>query len=190
MVGIFLACPRNSVYTVSTCGFKWQKVERRKTGVPAINPQVELMFLGEYRHSMDDKGRLTVPARYRQLLEDGGYITEGIDPILIVLQKDTFERLGHAITQLSFTDPEVREFGRLFFSRAERIEADGSGRILVPQFLRERHGLNGEVVMVGAGSHFELWSLADWAKQSEKLDKVQNTADYFAKLNLFMNQSG
>jgi len=190
MVGIFLACPRNSVYTVSTCGSKWQKVERRFSGVPAINPQVELMFLGEYRHSMDDKGRLTVPARYRQLLEDGGYITEGIDPILIVLQKDTFERLGTAITQLSFTDPEVREFGRLFFSRAERIEADGSGRILVPQFLRERHGLNGEVVMVGAGSHFELWSPADWAKQSEKLDKVQNTADYFAKLNLFMNQSG
>src|SRR3989304_899572 len=119
MVGIFLACPRNSVYTVSTCGSKWQKVERRFSGVPAINPQVELMFLGEYRHSMD-----------------------------------------------------------------------GSGRILVPQFLRERHGLNGEVVMVGAGSHFELWSPADWAKQSEKLDKVQNTADYFAKLNLFMNQSG
>lgn len=159
-------------------------------GVPVINPQIELMFLGEYRHTLDDKGRLTVPARYRQLLEDGGYVTEGVDPNLIVLQKDTFERLGRAITQLSFTDPGVREFGRLYFSRAERVEPDSSGRILLPRLLRDRHGLTSEVVLVGAGSHFELWSPAKWADQSAKLDKVQNTADHFAKLNLYMNQNG
>lgn len=147
------------------------------------------MFLGEYRHSMDEKGRLTVPARYRQLLAEGGYITEGIDRNLVVLQKETFERVGKAVTQLSFTDSGVREFGRLFFSRAERIEPDGSGRILVPQFLRDKHSLNGEVVVVGAGTYFEIWSPADWSQQAEHLDKAQENADYFAKLNLFLNQS-
>ncbi|MEX1247375.1 MAG: division/cell wall cluster transcriptional repressor MraZ [Anaerolineales bacterium] len=148
------------------------------------------MFLGEYRHSVDDKGRLTVPFRYRQLLEDGGgYITEGIDPNLLVWQKDTFERMAQAIQALSFTDKEVREFGRLFFSSADRVQPDGSGRILVPQFLRDKHSLNGEVVLVGAGLYFEVWSPAEWVKQTEKLGKVQENADYFAKLNLFLKQS-
>lgn len=155
----------------------------------SLTHQIELMFLGEYRHSVDDKGRLTVPFRYRQLLEDGGYITEGIDPNLLVWQKETFERMAAAISKLSFTDPGAREFGRLFFSSADRVQPDGSGRILVPQFLREKHGLNGEVVLAGNGTYFEVWSQTEWTKQREKLGKVQQTSDYFAKLNVYLNQN-
>ncbi len=175
---------------VGESGIKWNA---GNSGVSVINPLVELkfdMFLGEYRHSVDDKGRLTVPSRYRQLLEDGGYVTEGFDPNLLVLQKDTFEQLGQAIQRLSITDSSMREAARLWFSRAERIQPDSSGRILLPQFLRTKHDLVQEVVLVGVGSYFEIWSPEEWLKQAEKLDSAQQNAEYFSKLNLSLNQNG
>lgn len=147
------------------------------------------MFLGEYRHAMDEKGRLTVPARYRQLLEDeGGYITQGIDPNLLVWRKETFEQIADAIGRLAFTDREAREFGRMFFSGADRVQPDSSGRILIPQFLRDRQGLNGEVVLAGSNLYFEIWSPTEWVRQTEKQEKIHQNADYFAKLNVFLTQ--
>jgi MraZ protein len=147
------------------------------------------MFLGEYRHSIDQKGRLTLPARYRQLLENGGYITQGLDRNLMVWQKESFETLAAQITRKSITDPSVREFSRLFFGDAERIEWDGSGRILLPQFLRERHTLDGEVIIKGSGNYFEIWQPEQWSKQMANLNKAQDNAQYFAKLDLFTNES-
>jgi MraZ protein len=147
------------------------------------------MFLGEYRHSVDQKGRLTLPARYRQLLENGGYITQGLDRNLMVWQKDSFEKLGAQVTRKSITDQTVREFSRVFFGEAERIEWDGSGRILIPQFLRDRHQMNGEVVIKGSGDYFEIWVPSEWSKQMANLEKVQDNAQYFAKLDLFANES-
>lgn len=147
------------------------------------------MFLGEYRHSVDPKGRLTLPARYRQLLENGGYITQGLDRNLMVWQKESFEKLARQISQQSITDSNVREFSRLFFGDAERVEWDGSGRILLPQFLRERHQLDGEVIIKGSGDYFEIWQPNQWAKQMANLEKAQDNAQYFAKLNLFTNES-
>jgi MraZ protein len=147
------------------------------------------MFLGEYRHSIDQKGRLTLPARYRQLLENGGYITQGLDRNLMVWQKESFEKLATQISGKSITDPSVREFSRMFFGDAERIEWDGSGRILLPQFLRERQTLDGEVVIKGSGNYFEIWQPEQWSKQMANLNKAQDNAQYFAKLDLFTNES-
>lgn len=147
------------------------------------------MFLGEYRHSIDQKGRLTLPARYRQLLENGGYITQGLDRNLMVWQKESFEKLATQISSKSITDPSVREFSRMFFGDAERIEWDGSGRILLPQFLRERHTLDGEVVIKGSGNYFEIWQPEQWSKQMANLNKAQDNAQYFAKLDLFTNET-
>jgi len=147
------------------------------------------MFLGEYHHSVDPKGRLTLPARYRQLLENGGYITQGLDRNLMVWQKESFETLAKQVSQQSITDPGVREFSRMFFGDAERIEWDGSGRILIPQFLRERHALDADVIIKGSGDYFEIWQPQQWSKQMANLDKAQDNAQYFAKLNLFTNKS-
>ena len=160
--------------------------------MPAFLPlirKIELMFLGEYRHSVDQKGRLTLPVRYRQLLENGGYITQGLDRNLMVWQSDSFERLGKQVSRKSVTDPSVREFSRVFFGDAERIEWDGSGRILIPQFLRERHSLNGEVIIKGSGDYFEIWEPGQWSKQMANLNKAQDNAGYFAKLDLFLNET-
>lgn len=143
------------------------------------------MFLGEYKHSVDDKGRLTVPARYRQLLAEGGYITQGFDNNLMVLRAPAFEAMSKRLTQMSFTNPNVRELSRVLFSRAEKIEPDGSGRILIPQFLRERVNLDGDALVVGAGNYFEIWSPEQWTKQVDHLQKSQDNAQYFAGLDLF-----
>jgi MraZ protein len=143
------------------------------------------MFLGEYKHSVDDKGRLTVPARYRQLLAEGGYITQGFDHNLMVLRAPAFEAMSKRLTQMSFTNPSVRELSRVLFSRAEKIEPDGSGRILIPQFLRERVNLDGDALVVGAGNYFEIWSPEHWTKQVDHLQKSQDNAQYFAGLDLF-----
>jgi MraZ protein len=145
------------------------------------------MFLGEYRHSVDDKGRLTVPARFRQLLEDGGgYINQGVEPHLIVWPRATFDRMAEKIENLPFTDQEGREFGRLFFSSAAQIEVDSSGRILLPQFLRDQHKLTGELVLVGLGKFFEIWLPDQW----EANRNVQRTPSHFNKLNDLMKNNG
>lgn len=142
------------------------------------------MFLGEYRHTLDDKGRLTVPARYRQLLAEGGYITQGFDRNLMVLREHSFEAMAERLNRQNITDSSVRELRRVLFSQAELVQPDKSGRILVPQIMRERHGLDGELVIVGGGTYFEIWTPQRWAAQSEHLDEASDNANYFDKLEL------
>ena len=78
------------VYTVFTCGLKWIKVERRASGVLALTPKVEQMFLGQYHHNLDDKGRLTIPAKFRDALAEGAYLTQGFDRNLRLLTEADF----------------------------------------------------------------------------------------------------
>lgn len=147
------------------------------------------MFLGEYQHAIDKKGRLTVPARYRQLLAEGAYITQGFDRNLMVLRIAAFEAMTGKVNQMSLTNSGARKLRRVLFSRAERIEPDKSGRILIPSFLREEIGLDGEVMVVGVGNYFEIWSPATWQTQMKHLREAQNNAEYFAELDLFADES-
>jgi transcriptional regulator MraZ len=142
------------------------------------------MFLGRYEHSIDEKGRLTIPARYRELLEDGAYVTQGFDHNLIVHPTTSFEEMSARVNQLAFTDPVARDLKRYIFSTAERCEIDKAGRILLPQFLREMAKLDGTVVIVGAGTYFEIWSPANWNQQNESLQDTEATAQRFAALSL------
>jgi MraZ protein len=103
----------------------------------------------------------------------------------MVLRTPTFEAMSRRVNQMSFTNASVRELSRVLFSRAERVEPDGSGRILIPQFLRERVNLDGEALVVGAGNYFEIWSPDLWNKQIDHLQKSQDNAQYFAGLDLF-----
>jgi MraZ protein len=155
---------------------------------PVFKAQVELMFLGEFNHSIDEKGRVTIPSLYRQKLDGGAYITQGFDRNLMVLQLTTFENMANRLNRMNITDPSVRELRRLLFSNAQNIQLDGSGRMLIPPFLRDKLGQTNEIVMIGGGSYFELWSGEKWKAQMGHMDEVQNNARYFADLELFAEE--
>lgn len=142
------------------------------------------MFLGQYTHSIDPKGRLSIPARFRELLETGAYITQGFDQNLMVLTAEAFERLSAQVNAMSLTDPTSRQLKRLLFAAADRVDLDSSGRIRIPQFLREVAGLNGEAVIVGAGDYFEIWSSPAWQPKAAELQDTEANAQRFATLEL------
>lgn len=170
------------------CGYKWNKVGDR--GAPArvrrsvYLEQVEQMFLGRYEHAIDEKGRLTIPVRYRELLANGAYVTQGFDRNLMVLDAPSFEKIYEHVNQMSMTDPIARQLKRFIFSSAERVDIDRTGRMLLPQFLREAAMLDGAAIIVGVGDYFEIWSPQHWAQQNELLQDSDANTQRFAALSL------
>jgi MraZ protein len=167
----------------------WEKVGESGApaftpGVPSLKEKVEQMFLGQYQHSLDSKGRLTIPVRYRELVAEGAYITQGFDRNLMVLTAAAFHNMSERVNQMSVTNPEARSLRRLIFSRGERVEVDRAGRILIPQFLREAAGLEGEAMVVGAGDFFEIWSPENWDQQSVQLEDPEANAQRFINFNI------
>ena len=142
------------------------------------------MFLGQFNHNLDTKGRLTIPARFRELLEGGAYVTQGFDANLMVLTAPTFEFISQRVNMMSITDPTARELKRLLFSTASFVEPDKNGRILLPQFLRDVAGIDGEAVVVGVGQYFEIWAPEPWNQQINVLMDTEANAQRFAALNL------
>jgi MraZ protein len=142
------------------------------------------MFLGQYTHSIDTKGRLTVPSRFRELLEQGAYISQGFEQNLMVLTSPAFERISTRVNEMSLTDPTARQLKRLIFATADRIEVDNSGRVRIPQFLREVAGLDGDAVIIGAGDYFEIWSPKAWQPKAVELQDTETNAQRFATLEL------
>ena len=162
----------------------WVKVERREIRRSVILGVEEQMFFGQYEHSVDDKGRMTVPARYRELLENGAYITQGFDQNLMVMSSETFEKIYQKVNQMNMADPLARQFRRFIFSNADRIETDKLGRILIPAFLRESIHLQSNATLVGMGSYFEIWIPDLWQKQSETLNDAALNQQRFSVLDL------
>lgn len=143
------------------------------------------MFLGRYDHSIDEKGRLTIPVKYRELLNEGAYVLQGFDRNLMVLTVSAFERLYERVSLLSLTDPVARQLKRFLLSSAERMEVDRVGRILLPQHLRDAAGLKGEARVVGVGDYFELWSPETWESQNLLLQDAEGNQNRFAVFDLF-----
>lgn len=148
----------------------WEKVERRIRPAFWLFRKVELMFLGQFEHNIDEKGRLTIPAAFREELSQGAYITRGFDNNLIVLSKESFEKLFQRAQALSLTKSEVRDMNRLFFANATLVEFDKAGRVLIPQFLRLAAKLDSSVVVAGTGKYFEIWAKHLWAEKGEQFD--------------------
>jgi MraZ protein len=171
---------------VFTRGKKWAKVARRaNSGAPALKGELEQMFLGQYQHSMDAKGRLTIPSRFRELLvSDGAYVTLGFDQNLLVLTEPFFLQVSERVRRMSLTEPHARLLKRLIFSSAERVEVDKAGRILIPEFLRKAAGLDGEAVVVGAGDYIEVWEPKRWEGQLDLLQDAEANTQRFAVLDL------
>lgn len=142
------------------------------------------MFLGQFVHAIDAKSRLTIPASFRGMLEDGAYITQGLDPNLMVLTPPSFQVLYDRINKLSMTDPKARQLKRLMFANAAEVKLDSAGRILIPQFLQEFAGLEGTALVVGVGKHFEIWSPGVWSKETETLNDPELNAERYIDLDL------
>jgi len=120
------------------------------------------MFLGEYRHTIDEKGRLTIPAKYRGLLAAGMVITRGFDRNLMAFSLEGWEELAARVKSLPWSDPSAREFRRRVFSGAVDLVPDRQGRVLLPPFLREFADIDNDVVITGMLDHLEIWNTDAW----------------------------
>ena len=121
-----------------------------------------MMFMGEYNHTMDTKGRLIVPSKFREQLGDEFVVTKGLDGCLFVYDRDEWAVMEEKIAALPLSNPNARRFSRQFLSGAAPCEIDKQGRILLPAKLREYAGLSKDVAVVGVGSHIEIWDLKAW----------------------------
>ncbi len=128
------------------------------------------MFLGEYSHAIDAKGRLIIPAKFREGLGERFIATRGLENCLFVFPTKEFEALADKMRQLPMGSGAAREFTRLLFSGASECELDPQGRILLPTSLRTYAGLEKEVVLVGVSSRVEIWSQAKWEEYCAKAE--------------------
>jgi MraZ protein len=142
------------------------------------------MFLGQFQHSLDEKGRLMIPARYRELLAAGAFVTQGFDKCLMVMTDLYFGQVYERINAMNLADPTARLLRRLILSNAYPIEVDKVGRILVPQNLRHAIELDGEAIVAGQGEYFEVWNPAEWSAQINQLQDVETNNQRFATLDL------
>ena len=157
-------------------------------GVHQLKGIIAQMFLGQFQHNLDDKGRLMIPARYRDLLAAGAYITQGFDKCLMVMTDDYFKQVYDRINAMNLADASARMLRRLILSNAYPVEVDKVGRILVPQNLRAFLGIeNGELTVAGQGEYFEVWTPAEWIMQMDNLQDVEANAQRFSTLDLSNN---
>jgi MraZ protein len=142
------------------------------------------MFLGQYTHSIDSKSRLTVPVKYRVDLEAGAYIVQGFEKNLMVYTKEKFENLSNKASSHSTTNPEARAMRRVVFGGAKEVSLDSTGRILIPDFLRDYAGLDNEATIVGAGDYFEIWNTEAWARELVSVTDPEANAERFITFDL------
>lgn len=142
------------------------------------------MFLGEYKHSIDEKGRMILPACFRDLLQGGAYVSLGFDNNLIVWPITSFEQILAHLSTLSVTDSNTRLLRRMFFSQAARVEFDRAGRILLPQALRSAVNLQENAIIAGVGDTLEIWSEELWAAQEQLIIDGKVNSERFTKLEL------
>jgi MraZ protein len=141
--------------------------------------QAGAVFLGEYEHTIDDKSRLTLPARFREAFVDGGVVTRGMDGCLMVFTKEAWERF--VTLRLEGLDPfsaEARQLSRFIFSGAAEAEPDRQGRIALPAALVQHAKLAKEVVVAGVRDHVEIWDRATWRAH---LEQVEGSAERVAE---------
>jgi MraZ protein len=122
----------------------------------------EQMFRGEFQHTLDDKGRVIIPARLREGLGENSIVTRGLDRCLFLYPLAEWTRLEQRLKKLPFTKSDARAFNRMFFSGAAEVEADRQGRILIPQNLRDYAGIEKDVMIIGVSNRVEVWSEPGW----------------------------
>lgn len=144
---------------------------------------VQVMFMGEYNHSIDQKGRLIVPSKFREQLGNEFVVTKGLDGCLFVYSNEEWQRIEEKFREIPLTTKDARKFSRFFFAGAATCEVDKQGRILLPSNLREYAAIEKEVVSVGVLSRVEIWSKDRWSENGD-YDDMDEIAEHMAELGL------
>ena len=180
--------PQNE-YNVGKSGIKW-RTNAGGPGVRLLNGDVELMFLGQFQHNLDEKGRLMIPAPFRQTLEGGAFITQGFDRCLMVMTEAYFQQVYELLNNMNIADKNARLLRRMILSNAYHFELDKVGRILVPPNLRQFAGFAGEAIVAGQGEYFEVWTPAEWNAQMDAIHDTEANDQRFSTLNLSSQNTG
>ena len=143
------------------------------------------MLLGEYRHNVDVKGRVSVPSKFRGDLGQSFVVTKGLDNCLFMYSKNEWETFENKLKQLPLTNQDARSFMRFFFAGATECEVDKQGRINIPQNLRDYANIKKDVVIVGVATRAEVWDLDTWEQYttSDSLD-VSKIASQMSELGI------
>ena len=131
-----------------------------------VSFEVTGLFYGEYQHTVDPKGRVIVPSKFREGLGEKFILTKGLDNCLFAYSSDEWSNLEAKLRSLPFTDKDVRAFVRFFFAGACECEVDKQGRILIPQNLREYAALEKEIYVIGVSTRVEVWDKSRWESYS------------------------
>jgi MraZ protein len=143
------------------------------------------MFVGEFNHTLDDKGRVTIPARFRPDLATGAVITRGMDGCLALYPNNAWDVLAEKVNALPVTDRRARDFRRFMFGSASEVVPDRQGRILIPAYLRQyAHVNDGEVTVVGNYSYIEIWNPETWQEQRQGVESDEGNAEHWAVLGI------
>jgi MraZ protein len=176
---------QNMMYNVGNCGGKWGITLQNAPLTAPKWVRVAQMFLGEYLHNIDGKGRLTLPARFRAELAKGVVVTRGLDGCLFVYPVDEWEKLAQRINGLPLTKKDARTLARLIYSRASACAPDKQGRILLPTYLREFATLDGETVVIGLYTRLEIWNPERWQQvRNDVEERGDAIAEHLAELGI------
>ncbi len=142
------------------------------------------MFWGEYAHQLDQKGRLIIPARFRNHLATGAILTRGLDRNLVIYPQQAWRNVCDQLNQMPITHPTGRALRRLLFSGAVEMALDKQGRILVPAYLRDYAALDGEVLIIGMETFLEVWNPSEWQAALNGLTAVLAEAETLLKITV------
>lgn len=130
------------------------------------------MLIGEYTHTIDDKNRISMPSKLRSLLGKKIFITPGLDQCLFVFTAEEWKNISSKLSEnSSILSADMRSFNRYMFGGAVEVEVDGMGRVLVPDFLRERANLKTKVVLIGVQNRLEIWNEKSWVDYKRQVEK-------------------
>lgn len=143
------------------------------------------MFIGEYAHTIDDKGRMAIPAKFRPELSNGAVVTRGIDHSLFLYTMDEWKLLAEKLARLPISQKNSRAFARLMLAGAMDVKIDSQGRIVIPDYLREYASCKKEVVIVGLYNRLEIWDKEIWtAYKKETENSSQDIAEQMGELGI------
>ena len=143
------------------------------------------MFIGEYKHNLDDKGRLAVPQKFRAKLSEGAVITRGLDNCLFLYTKEEWEKLASQLAALPISQANTRAFARLMLAGAMDVSLDKQGRVILPDYLRKYAGVSKKVVVAGLYNRLELWDEEQWeAYKTKTEDNSSDIAEALGELGV------
>ena len=142
------------------------------------------VFTGEYRHTVDDKGRLAIPARFRAQLEGGAVLSRWIDGCLAIHTRAGWDQLSERVAAVPLTDPAGRLFQRQIFAGAHDTDLDKQGRVLVPAYLRDETGIGTDALVIGVRDHGEIWAPERWQAYRRAMDDAATFAEAIRGLGI------